>query len=182
MEKIVFVSGYKPQELGIFKQNHPSIAYIKKAIKHQLESLIDDGLEWIIISGQLGTELWTAEVVFDLQMEDHSELKLAVITPFLNQEKNWSESNQELYEMVLMQADFVDSITKKEYEAPWQFRVKNQFLIEKSDVLLLFYDEEKEGSPKYLYRAARDYEQNHEYNLRLITFYDLQLLVEEENQ
>ncbi|WP_075982086.1 DUF1273 domain-containing protein [Bacillus massilinigeriensis] len=184
MVKIALVSGYKAQELGIFKQNHPSIHFIKMAIKRNLEVLLDEGLEWVIISGQLGTEIWTAEVVFDLQIEGYSDLKLAVITPFLNQEKNWSEANKELYESVISKADFVDSITKKEYESPSQFRIKNQFLIEKSDLLILFYDEEKEGSPKYLFQTAKEYGERNEadYEVRLISFYDLQVLVEEENE
>ena len=44
---------------------------------------------------------------------------------------------------ILLEADFVDSVSRKPYEKPWQFRAKNQFLVEKSDVMLLFYDTEK---------------------------------------
>ena len=57
----------------------------------------------------------------------------------------------EWYESILLEADFIDSVSRKPYEKPWQFRAKNQFLVEKSDVMLLFYDTEKEGSPKFLY-------------------------------
>ncbi|MDI5787971.1 SLOG family protein [Bacillus licheniformis] len=27
-------------------------------------ALLEEGLEWVLISGQLGTELWAAEVAF----------------------------------------------------------------------------------------------------------------------
>ena len=57
-----------------------------------------------------------------------------------------------------MEADFVDSVSRKPYENPWQFRLENQFLIQKSDVILLFYDLEKEGSPKFLYETAIAYQ------------------------
>lgn len=180
MAKIAVVSGYKPQEIGVFGQKHPSIAYIKAAIKKQLLALLDEGLEWVIISGQLGVELWTADVVFDLQLEGYDHLQLAVITPFLNQEENWSEEKKEWYESVLLQADFVDSVTRKPYENPSQFRLKNEFLVRKSDVLLLLYDPEKEGNPKYLYETALHYQQHHDYEIRMIDFYDLQAIVEEE--
>src|SRR5690606_41445517 len=109
-----------------------------------------------------------------------SELKLAFITPFLNQEETWNEANKELYESVLMQADFIDSVTRKPYESPQQFRLKNQFFVGKSDVLLLFYDTERDGSPKYLYDTAKRYQDEKTYDIRLISFYDLQLIVEEE--
>lgn len=177
--KVLAVSGYKPFELGIFKKDHPSAEFIKAAIKKSILPKAEEGLEWILISGQLGVELWTAEVVFELQ-EEFPELKLAVITPFLEQEASWNENNKEWYEFILMQADFVDSVTRKGYEKPWQFRLKNQFFLEKSDGLLLLYDQEKEGSPKYIYELAVKYQQDHNYPIELISFYDLQMIVEEE--
>ncbi len=155
MVKVVAISGYKPFELGIFQQNHPAVGFIKLIIRRELEQFLDEGLEWVIISGQLGTELWAAEVVFELQNE-YPALKLGVITPFLNQEENWKDQNKELYEAVLAQADFVEAISKRPYEGPWQFRLKNKFFVEKSDALILFYDQEKEGGPKYLYEAAQE--------------------------
>lgn len=180
MAKVVVVSGYKPHELGIFGQKHPSIHYIKAAIKKSLASLIEEGLEWVIISGQLGTELWAAEVVFDLQSEGYDDLKLAVIMPFLHQEENWKDENKEWYESILVQADYVDSITKKKYESPRQFILKNQFLIGKSDTLLLLYDLDREGTPKYIFETACQYKEKNEYDIILIDFYELQSIVEEE--
>ena len=179
MIKVLAISGYKPFELGIFKNDHPSVTFIKAAIKKELFQMLEEGLEWVLISGQLGVELWAAEVVFELKTE-FPDVKLAVITPFLDQEASWSENNSEWYKSILAQADFIDSVTKKGYEKPWQFRLKNQFFIEKSDALLLLYDQEKEGSPKYIYEMAVQYQNKHSYPIQLVTFYDLQVIVEEE--
>lgn len=177
--KVLAISGYKPFELGIFKNDHPAVMFIKTALKKELTSMMEAGLEWVLISGQLGVELWAAEVVFELKPE-FPDVKLAVITPFFDQEASWSENNKEWYKSILAQADFIDSVTKKGYEKPWQFRLKNQFFIEKSDSLLLFYDQEKEGSPKYIYEMAIQYQNKHSYPIQLVTFYDLQVIVEEE--
>ena len=179
MAKIVAVSGYKPFEIGVFQKNHPAAEYIKIAIKKNLLPLVEEGLEWVMISGQLGVELWAAEVVFELQ-EDYPNLKLSVFTPFLNQEESWKEANKEWYQSVLAGADHVDSVSRKPYEKPWQFRLKNQFFVEKSDVMVLLYDPEKEGSPKFMYETARQYGEKNPYEVRLITLYDLQMIVEEE--
>ncbi len=84
--KIIAVTGYKPFELGIFKQDEPALQYIKAELQKRLTALIEDGLERVLISGQLGAEMWTAEVVFELQ-EEYPALKLAVITPFYEQEE-----------------------------------------------------------------------------------------------
>ncbi|MDQ0976206.1 putative phage-like protein YoqJ [Neobacillus niacini] len=179
MIKVLAISGYKPFELGIFKNDHPAVLFIKAALKKELIPMMEAGLEWVLISGQLGVELWAAEVVFELKSE-FPDVKIAVITPFLDQEASWSETNSEWYKSILVQADFIDSVTKKGYEKPWQFRLKNQFFIEKSDALLLLYDQEKEGSPKYIYEMAVQYQNKHSYPIQLVTFYDLQVIVEEE--
>ncbi|WNB93958.1 DUF1273 domain-containing protein [Bacillus sp. NEB1478] len=176
----LLVSGYKAHELGIFSESHEGVYYIKKALQQRIRTLIDEGLEWVIISGQPGVELWAAEVVFDLQAE-FPDLKLAVLTPFLDQETRWKENVQEKYQEILLNADFVDSVSRKPYENPQQLRVKNQFLVQKSDAILLLYDEEKDGSPKYYLQAAMSkQEMDDSYKIYFITPYDLDIIVQEE--
>lgn len=179
MIKVAAVSGYKSHELGIFQQNSPAVKYIKQAIQREIELLAEEGLEWVLISGQLGVELWAAEVVLELK-EKYPELKLAVITPFLNQQETWSEKNKEWYISVMNKADFLDSISKKPYENPTQFRLKNNFFIQKSDALLLLYDPEKEGSPKFLLETAKRWQELNTYEIKLITFLDLQEIAEQD--
>jgi uncharacterized phage-like protein YoqJ len=53
--KVLYMTGYKAFEFGIFKNDHEAVKYIKKAMKQRLLPLLEDGLEWVIISGQLGT-------------------------------------------------------------------------------------------------------------------------------
>ncbi|MBT2575411.1 DUF1273 domain-containing protein [Bacillus sp. ISL-51] len=177
--KVLAVSGYKPFELGIFKQDDRALVYIKKALENRMRSFLDEGLEWVLISGQLGTELWAAETAYDLR-EDYPELKVAVITPFYGQEEKWKEANKEMYEAVLAQADYEESLTHRPYESPLQFRQKNAFFIEKSDALLLLYDPEMEGSPKYMLQEAEKRSEKDGYPIYSITMDDLRAAVEEE--
>jgi uncharacterized phage-like protein YoqJ len=154
MVKVMAVTGYKTHELGIFDEKHQGIKYIKKVLEKRLVSFIEDGLEWVLISGQLGVELWCGEVVIQLKKQ-YPQLRLAVLTPFYNQESNWNELKKEQYNQVLLQADYVDSITKREYESPSQLKLKNQYIIEKSDGLLVIYDDDKPGSPSYYLTNAK---------------------------
>lgn len=179
MIKVVAITGYKPFELGIFGQDHPGIHYIKLALKKALLPLIEEGLEWVIISGQLGVELWAAEITFELQ-EEYPDLKLAVITPFLEQDEKWNETNREYYQLILSQADYVNSITNRKYDNPSQFRLKNAFFLDKSDAFIILYDEEKDGSPRYIYADAKKKYENEGYQLITINAYDLQVIAEEE--
>lgn len=179
--KILLVTGYKAHELGIFNNKHPGVSYIKKALKDRLISLIEEGLEWVIISGQLGVELWSAEVVLELRL-DYPELQLAIITPFLEQEIKWNEEKQEHYRLILEEANFVSSISKQTYQGPWQFKAKNKFLLDHSDGMLILYDEENIGSPKYIMEEAMERVEKIGYQLISITSHDLQIVVEEEQE
>ncbi|MBS4173231.1 DUF1273 domain-containing protein [Bacillus sp. FJAT-49736] len=179
MVQVLSITGYKPFELGIFSANHPAIQYIKMALKKEILYFVEDGLEWILISGQLGVELWAAEVVFELQ-NDYPNLKLAILTPFINQEEKWNDNNKEIYEMVLARADFVDSISKQSYQNPQAFRNKNKIFLHKSDGLLIIYDELNIGSPKYMLEEARSYKESNSYEIRTIDFNDLQTIMEDE--
>lgn len=176
--KVLYVTGYKAFEFGIFKNDHEAVKYIKKAIRNRLQPLVEEGLEWVIISGQLGTELWAAEVVFELQ-EQYSDMKLGVLLPFLNQEESWNELNRTYYQSILARADFVEAIFKKPYEGPQQLRIKNQYMVQKSDAILMIYDSEKEGSPKFAYFEALKRHKHEEYPIWLISLDDLQQAAEE---
>ena len=72
MFKTIYVTGYKSYELNIFKDDAPEINYLKQFIKHKLIQLIEEGLEWVLIQGQMGIELWTAEVVLELKLHSRS--------------------------------------------------------------------------------------------------------------
>lgn len=179
MLKRVAVSGYKPHELGVFNEENPGVRIIKKVLETQFRMLLDEGLEWIITSGQPGVEFWAAEVVLDLQ-EEFPHLKYAVMPPFLEQEKNWNETRKAQYEMITMHADFFRPLTKRPYEAPWQFVEKNRFLLRNTDALLLMFDEETGGSPKFIKEEADRFKDANDYQLFFITPDDLRIAAEEE--
>lgn len=179
MVKVLAVTGYKTHELGIFDEKHQGIKYIKKVLEKRLISFIEDGLEWVLISGQLGVELWCGEVVIQLKKQ-YPQLRLAVLTPFYNQESNWNEFKKEQYNQVLLQADFVDSITKREYENPSQLKLKNQYIIEKSEGLLVIYDDDKPGSPSYYLANAKRKSESSEYQIFYIYPDEIELAYQDE--
>lgn len=178
MLKVLFVTGYKNYELGIFDNKSKEVSFIKKAMYNRLNILAEEGLEWVLISGQMGVELWAGEAVISLK-KTYRDLKLAVLTPFLNQESKWNEKNQEYYNYIIENADYVDSISKQPYVNPGQFKNRDQLLLHKSDGILILYDEEKEGSAKYIWQEAKKYKEKKPYEIIQIDFYDLQQLIEE---
>lgn len=178
MVKRLVVTGYRPHELGIFNETHPGVPIIKEALRQQLLAQLDEGLEWVIVSGQLGVEAWTCDVVRELK-EEYTHLKYAVLLPFQGQEERWNETNKAKFEEMVLKADFSTYLTNRPYAGPWQFQKKDEFLFENSDGILFVYDEENEGSPKFTKRAAERFQEQHPYELFVIDVFQLQLIQED---
>lgn len=178
MLKRLVITGYKPHELGIFQDKHPGIPIIKKAMENKITQLVETGLEWVLVSGQPGVETWAIEVVLDLQ-QTYPQLQYAIMPPFLEQEKNWNEARKTAYEEIVMHADYFAVLTNRPYEGSWQFIERDKFLLRNSDGILFVYDEENEGSPKYMKKMAEQFSLQFPYAIHVINAFDLQLIAED---
>ena len=143
----LLVTGYKSFELGIFKDKDPKVTIIKKAIKRDFKRFLDDGVDWMIFTGNLGFEFWALEVAKELQKD--YPLKLATLFPFETHGQNWNEVNQTKL-AAFKQVDFV-KYSFPAYQSPAQFKQFNQFLIDNTDQAYLFYEPENETNLKYFY-------------------------------
>ncbi|UCZ51499.1 SLOG family protein [Bacillus shivajii] len=155
MYSVLAVTGYKPHEIGIFNEKHEHLPYLKQAIKKKIQHLKEEyDINWFITSGQPGVELWAAEAAIELK-EIYSDIKVGTLAPFFEQEERWQDPLKDLYLKVWENSDYKDYITKRKYESPQQLKLKNQFIIDKSDALLVLYDEYTEGSPEYYLTYAK---------------------------
>ncbi len=166
--KVVTVTGYKPMEMGIFSETDERIQFIKKAIEKKLIAKIEEGLEWVIVSGQMGVEMWTAQVA--LELKKTYDFGIGIVPPFENQEKRWPEQLQLTYQELTVMVDFFDHIYKGDYKGPFQFRAKDAWYLDKTDGSIVLIDEDNVGSVKYFLDAAK--EQDH-YPIELITPFDI---------
>lgn len=167
----VLVVGYKAFDLGIFGDKDQRLKIIKAAIRRDLIYLLENGMKWLVFTGNLGFEVWVLEVAKELQEEYN--FQLATIFIFENQGENWNEANQEKLAN-FKNVDFI-KYAYPSYENPSQFRTYNQFLLESTDGAYLFYDEENETKLKYLYRMMKE---NKQYHIKKLTFDDLNEMAE----
>lgn len=167
----VLVVGYKAFDLGIFGDKDQRLKIIKAAIRRDLIYLLENGMKWLVFTGNLGFEVWVLEVAKELQEEYN--FQLATIFIFENQGKNWNEVNQEKLAN-FKNVDFI-KYAYPSYENPSQFRTYNQFLLESTDGAYLFYDEENETKLKYLYQMMKE---NEQYHIKNLTFDDLNEMAE----
>lgn len=176
--KVCTITGYKSFEIGVFNDKDIKLQLIKAVLKKRLIQLMEEGLEWVLISGQIGTEIWAAQVVLELQ-DLGFPIQLAVITPFKEPHLNWNEKNQEIMEEIILAADFYESLSNRPYENPSQFKTKDIYFLKKSDGALIFYDVEHEASPKYFLQLAKKYQETNPYEILLIDFFEISSLAEE---
>ncbi len=169
----LYISGYRTFELGIFKDDDPKIAVIKKCLKQEISLFIEDGIEWIITSAQFGTEQWAVEVVDELKKE-YPTVKIAIILPFLEFGANWNEKNQSKLSSIKKLADYVEATSHKTYQDPSQLKNHQAFLLDHCEAALLVYDPEFEGKTKFVYQAIIKKQETKEFELRLIDVDQLQ--------
>lgn len=167
----VLVVGYKAFDLGIFGDKDQRLKIIKAAIRRDLIYILENGMKWLVFTGNLGFEVWVLEVAKELQEEYN--FQLATIFIFENQGENWNEANQEKLAN-FKNVDFI-KYAYPSYENPSQFRTYNQFLLESTDGAYLFYDEENETKLKYLYQMMKE---NEQYHIKKLTFDDLNEMAE----
>ncbi len=172
MIKTIYVTGYKSFELGIFKDDDPAVYYIKAFLERRLTAFIEEGLEWVLIQGQMGIELWAAETVIQLK-ETYPEVKLGIVTPFEHHTERWNETNQLKYMQITEQADFVDSVFHEGYQGPYQFQRTDQFMLDHTDMTLLVYDDEREATPKFFKKKLVDFMDKTNYTCDIVTLDDL---------
>lgn len=169
--KSLLVTGYRQHEVGIFADKDPRLPIIKEAIRRSLVSFLEEGLEWLVFTGNLGFEYWALEVAKELQAD--YPVQLAVIFPFEDHGQNWNEANQAKL-AAFRGLDFVKAAYPT-YQNPGQLRAYQEFLLDNTDGAYLFYDKEHETKLKYLLHQM---ETKEGYTIKTLTFDELNEVAE----
>ncbi len=171
----LLIMGYTSFDLGIFNEKDIKVSIIKKAVKNRLIRYLEEGLNWLIFTGNLGFEYWALDVAKELQ-KDYN-FQIGTIFSFETHGQNWNENNQ-VKLAHFKEVDFV-KYAYQTYENPGQFRQYNDFLLENTEGALVFYDEENETKLKYMVERMK---QMAEYQLEILDFETLQETFEDMNE
>lgn len=169
----LWVTGYRSYEIGVFSANEPKLKIIKAALRAEIIAHFEQHLAWVISGGQLGTEQWGLEVATELK-KDYPELQTAMMLPFADFGKNWNETNQTALEVLRSQVDFSAAVSDKPYHSPKQLRNYQEFMLTHTDGALVLYDETAPGKTHFTVEAIQRYQAQHDYQLSLLDFDDLQ--------
>ena len=182
----IWVSGYRAYELEVFNDDDPKVTVIKSVIKEQLQARLNQSTDtfWLITGPQSGIERWTLQVGLKLQ-SDYEQLKIGLMSPYLNVKKRWKPENQAQLSQLRSLVDYSASVSNHDYQSASQLRDYQQFMLNHTDEMLLIYDPEMENNPEkkskpfWDYRAAKRYAEDQDYPIMVIDFDQLQEAAEE---
>lgn len=169
----LWLSGYRSYELSIFNEKDPKLTVLRYALQQELKNLLENGLEWIITSGQLGIEQWGCQEALKLKTA-YPHLKIALMTPYIDFSKTWNEHHQLKFSELQDQCDFYASISNEPYTGVKQLQNYQTFMLEHTDQAFFVYDPQFEGKLNYAYQAILKYQQLHSYPMHLLEMDQLQ--------
>ena len=171
----LWLTGYRSYELNAFQDDDPKVAVVKRVLTQRLTILLeeDDDEFWVITGPQLGVEQWGAAVALELK-KSFRQLKVAMMLPFADFGQQWNTTNRDRLLNLRDRVDFAREVTTKPYESPEQLRSYQRFMLDHTDSMLMVYDPDHPGKPKYDYELAHKYGDQQDYLVDLVDFDELQ--------
>lgn len=110
---------------------------LKEVLAEQIKILTDRGVTDFFSGMAQGIDLWSSQIVLDLQQKNLA-LKLHCVLPCKEQESKWTASAQERYRSILAQANEVVYVGQ-EYSRNCMLK-RNRYLVDHSSLLLAVYN------------------------------------------
>lgn len=133
---IIAFTGSRPNKLGGYKTPNPIFNKVCKGIEKYLIELQPEK----IISGMAqGTDIWAAKIAVKLK------IPFIAAIPFIGQESIWPASSQEEYHSLLKLAAKQVIVSKGTYSAE-KMQVRNQWMVDNSDLLIAVWDGSSGGT------------------------------------
>lgn len=170
----VWITGYRAFELGVWSDKEPKFKVISYALERLIKQALEEGLTWVITGGQMGIEQWAAQTALKLKA-DYPELKVAMMTPFMDFGSQWKDENRTNLSLLTSQVDFTASVSDHGYSSPQQLRNYQEFMLSHTDGAILVYDVDNEGKSRYDYDALVKWQEQHaDYAVTIVDFDQLQ--------
>lgn len=127
------------------------ISTIKTKLKKAIIELINDGVIYFGTGGALGFDTIAAQTILDLR-EEYPQIKLILVLPCKNQTAKWKQSDIDMYEYIISQADKCVYTSENYYDGCMQKR--NRHLIDNSSYCICYLTH-KRGGTFYTYNYAK---------------------------
>ena len=170
----IAVTGHRPSKLGdAYDIHHP----INMQIAIQMRSFILQKAGYqvdrntftsdekvLLISGMaLGVDTLWALVALKLKAQYPTKFELECAIPCANHSSRWKKVDQARHADIMKRADTVTMVSEDAY-APYLMQKRNEYMVNKADVLLAVWDGNKGGTGncvKYALKTGRTIYQYH---------------------
>lgn len=138
METTCAFTGHRPKSFP-WKYNEAAreCVLLKETLAAQITALAEQGVTDYLSGMALGTDLWSAQIVLDLQRK-YPALKLHAILPCEGQESKWMAPAQAQYRAILEQASNVVYVSRT-YKSNCMLE-RNRYLAGHASILLAVYN------------------------------------------
>lgn len=154
---IIAVTGHRPNKLGgNYDINAPFNKRLRQIMKDFVEEKLKEANDTItMISGMaLGVDTQWALAALELRAKYPGRILLEAAIPCLNQDKFWRKESKETYRYLIKEADIVTYVSKKEY-APYLMQRRNEYMVNKADILLAIWDGSQGGTANCIKYAQK---------------------------
>lgn len=145
-DKTCCFTGHRPEKLQ--RSHEDCIASLCKAIMDAYEA----GYRTYISGMARGTDLWAFHCALMLRSL-YPEVRVIAAIPFEGFEKSWDAFDQEMYQILLCQADLAHTVTAARSRCAFQMR--NAWMCDLSNRLIALWDGEKGGTANTIAYAKR---------------------------
>lgn len=114
--------------------------------------LYDEGYRRFLCGMAWGFDLAAGEAVAELK-RTHSDVELVAALPYRNFSKLFHADDAAQYKRVIEEADAVVAVSDVESRAA--YRMRNDYLVDNSSVLVAWFDGQPRGGTAYTVRRAR---------------------------
>ena len=152
MNTVAF-TGYRPDKLP-FVEDKKDELYLKfrERLLQVINRLIERGYTDFISGVALGFDTWAAEDIIALKKEN-KDIHLECAIPFPKQAERWDFFDRLRYKKILKKADISTTLCEQ-YQRNAYF-IRNEYMVDKADVVVCCYDGQSGGTAKTVAYAKK---------------------------
>lgn len=151
--RIVAFTGYRPDKLP-FVEDKKDEQYLKfrERLLQVINRLVERGYTEFISGVALGFDTWAAEDIIALKKEN-KDIHLECAIPFPAQAERWDFFDRLRYKKILRKADTSTTLCEQ-YQSNAYF-IRNEYMVDKADVVVCCYDGQSGGTAKTVAYAKK---------------------------
>ena len=143
MLKSCAITGHRPSRFKWkYKEDNAGCKHLKKRLQEQFAQLYEQGVRTFWVGGAMGVDLWAGEILLRLKEQPgYQDLELHIALPGPEHDKLWDERSK--LRMAFLIRHSTECVTVGEHLTPADYRKRNQYMVDRADILLAVYDNDR---------------------------------------